>query len=138
MPFGNFILKAAVRQLNHEHPGMDAIWVQPLAAAARALGKVFESGADDVHAGEVETSLVMALCPGGGGRWRGRPRAGGRSRHDRAGALRDARARRGCGAGPASPREQKGEAALAAASDATAAYIRDKFEILARMKKSGR
>ena len=56
IPFGNFIAKAAVRQLNHEYPGMDAIWVQPLAAAGRALGKIFESAAADVHAGEVETS----------------------------------------------------------------------------------
>ena len=46
-----------------EHPGLDAIWVQPLAAAGRALASVFDSVADDVHAGEVETSLVMAARP---------------------------------------------------------------------------
>src|SRR5688572_19837978 len=62
IPFGNFIAKAAVRQLNHEYPGLDAIWVQPLAAAGRALGKIFESAAVDVHAGEVETSLALAVC----------------------------------------------------------------------------
>jgi creatinine amidohydrolase/Fe(II)-dependent formamide hydrolase-like protein len=35
---------------------------------------------------------------------------------------------------PSLASKEKGEAALAAASDATAAYIRDNFEILARMK----
>jgi len=63
VPFGNFIAKAAVRQLNHEHPGLGAIWVQPLAAASRDLASIFESAGDDVHAGEVETSFMLALCP---------------------------------------------------------------------------
>ena len=62
VPFGNFIGKAAVRQLNHEHPGLDAIWVQPLVAASGDLGRIFESE-DDVHAGEVEASFMLAPCP---------------------------------------------------------------------------
>ena len=133
VPFGNFILKAAVRQLNHEHPGMDAIWVQPLAAAAprarqglrvRRGRRARRRGRDVARDGALSRR---------GGRWRDRPRAGGRSRHDRDGALRDARPG-GVWGRPSLASKQKGEAALAAASDATAAYIRDNFEILARMK----
>jgi creatinine amidohydrolase len=137
VPFGNFILKAAVRQLNHEHPGMDAIWVQPLAAAARALGKVFESGADDVHAGEVETSLVMALAPDavGDGPVDHVPSAG-----------RDMMemvpfrtlAPNGVWGRPSLASRDKGEAAVTVASEATAGYIRESFDALARMKKGRR
>jgi creatinine amidohydrolase len=137
VPFGNFILKAAVRQLNHEHPDMDVVWVQPLAAAARPLAKVFESGADDVHAGEVETSLVMALAPDavGEGAVDHVPSAG-----------RDVielvpfttLAPGGVWGRPSLASKDKGEAALAAASDATAAYIRENLDTLARMKKGRR
>ena len=108
--------------------------MQPLAAAARALGKVFESGADDVHAGEVETSLVMALCPEaiGDGAEDYVPAAG-----------RDmiemvpfrALAPGGVWGRPSLASKDKGEAALAAAADATAAYVRENFDTLARMKK---
>ena len=137
VPFGNFILKAAVRQLNHEVPGMDAIWVQPLAAAARALGKVFDSGADDVHAGEVETSLVMAL----------RPDAVGDCAVDHVpSAGRDmvelvplaTLAPAGVWGRPSLASKAKGEAALAAASEAMATYIRENFDTLAHMKKRRR
>jgi len=137
IPFGNFIAKAAARQLNHEHPDMDAIWVQPLAAAGKALGKVFESAADDVHAGEVETSLAMAICP----KHVGTPGAehvptAGRDMLDvvplstLAPSLVWGR--------PGLATRAKGEAALAAAAEATASYIAESFETLARMKKPGR
>ena len=62
-PRGNFIVKTAVRQLNYAHPELDALWVQPLSVAGPQLGAIFESGADDVQAGEVETSLLLALRP---------------------------------------------------------------------------
>jgi len=62
-PRGNFIVKTAVRQLNYAHPALDALWVQPLAVAASALARVFDSGNDDVQAGEVETSLMLAIRP---------------------------------------------------------------------------
>jgi creatinine amidohydrolase/Fe(II)-dependent formamide hydrolase-like protein len=137
IPFGNFIAKAAVRQLNHEYPGLDAIWVQPLAAAGRALGKIFESVAVDVHAGEVETSLALAVCGA-------HVRAGGGDHVPQAGrddldlvplatlapALVWGR--------PSLASPEKGEAALAAAAEATAGYIGETLETLGRMKKSGR
>jgi creatinine amidohydrolase len=134
VPFGNFIVKAAVRQLNHEHPRLDAIWIQPLAAAGRALSPVFESIADDVHAGEVETSLLMALCPESVGP----PPADhvpavGRDYVDMIHMSRlapDAVWGR-----PRLASRDKGEAALAAAVKATAAYITESFDALSRMKK---
>lgn len=137
VPFGNFIAKAAVRQLNHEYPGMDAIWVQPLAAAGKALGGIFESAAADVHAGEVETSLAMALCP---------EAVGALPADHVPAATRDdldlvplrAVAPNLVWGKPSLASKDKGEAALAAAADATAAYIGETLETLGRMKKSSR
>ncbi|MGH2461134.1 MAG: GNAT family N-acetyltransferase [Chloroflexota bacterium] len=62
-PRGNFIVKTAVRQLNYDHADLDVIWVQPLTAARQKLSEIFESARDDVHAGEVETSLLLRLRP---------------------------------------------------------------------------
>lgn len=62
-PEGNFIVKTAVRQLNYEEPGLSAIWVQPFAAARLEFDEIFESATDDVHAGEIETSLLLHLAP---------------------------------------------------------------------------
>ena len=137
VPFGNFIAKAAVRQLNHEHPGLDAIWVQPLAAASRDLAGIFESAADDVHAGEVETSLMLALCPDAV--------AAGASDHVPH-ATRDmldlvplaALAPGGVWGRPSLATRAKGEAAVAAAAAATATYIRETLATLGEMKKSSR
>jgi creatinine amidohydrolase len=62
-PIGNFIVKTAVRQLNYETPGLTAIWVQPFAAARAELANLFPSAGSEVHAGAVETSLMMHLAP---------------------------------------------------------------------------
>ncbi len=62
-PDGNFIVKTAVRQLNYEEPGLTAIWLQPFAAARPEFTEIFESATDDVHAGEIETSLLLHLAP---------------------------------------------------------------------------
>ena len=137
VPFGNFIAKAAVRQLNHEYPGMDAIWVQPLAAAGRALGVIFESAGDDVHAGEVETSLALAVA----GEHVGAvppdhvPAAG----RDDLDLVPLAALAPGLVWGrPGLASRDKGEDALAAAAEATAGYIGETLDTLGRMKKSGR
>jgi creatinine amidohydrolase len=66
-PLGNFIVKTAVRQLNYETPGLTAIWVQPFAAAREALSTLFNSAREEVHAGAVETSILMHLAPEGVG-----------------------------------------------------------------------
>ncbi len=62
-PMGNFIVKTAVRQLNYETPGLTAIWVQPFAAARESLAALFPSAQQEVHAGAVETSILMHLVP---------------------------------------------------------------------------
>lgn len=62
-PMGNFIVKTAVRQLNYETPGLTAIWVQPFAAARHELVKLFPSAMEELHAGAIETSLLMHLAP---------------------------------------------------------------------------
>jgi creatinine amidohydrolase len=62
MPHGNFVVKTAVRQLNYDHPDHSSIWVQPFAVARERLRAIF--GADcagDVHAGLVETSILLHL-----------------------------------------------------------------------------
>jgi creatinine amidohydrolase len=137
VPFGNFIAKAAVRQLNHEHPDLDAIWVQPLAAASRALGEIFESARDDIHAGEVETSLMLALCPDavGDGAVDHVPQAA-RDMLDL--VPLSALAPAGVWGRPSLATRAKGEEALSVAAEATAAYIRDTLAALVEMKKAGR
>jgi creatinine amidohydrolase/Fe(II)-dependent formamide hydrolase-like protein len=62
-PVGNFIVKTAVRQLNYENPGLTALWVQPFAAGREALQVLFPSACQDVHAGAVESSILMHLLP---------------------------------------------------------------------------
>ncbi|MCX6083265.1 MAG: creatininase family protein [Chloroflexi bacterium] len=62
-PIGNFIVKTAVRQLNYETPGLTAIWVQPFSAGREALKELFSSADQDIHAGAIETSILMHLTP---------------------------------------------------------------------------
>lgn len=62
-PRENYIVKTAVRQLNYDHQDLDAIWVQPFTVAGRELERILESSEQDVHAGELATSLMMYLHP---------------------------------------------------------------------------
>lgn len=62
-PHENFIVKTAVRQMNYDHPEIDVLWVQPFTAAAAELGGILVNPKDDVHAGELTTSLLMHLAP---------------------------------------------------------------------------
>jgi creatinine amidohydrolase len=61
-PLGNFVVKTAVRQLNYEIPDLTTIWVQPFAAACVELNDLFLSASEEVHAGAVETSIMMHLA----------------------------------------------------------------------------
>lgn len=63
LPLGNFIVKTAVRQLNYETDGLTAIWVQPFAAAGQALRALFSDPQQEVHAGAIETAILMHLAP---------------------------------------------------------------------------
>jgi len=62
-PRGNHIVKTAVRQLNYLYPHRQAIWVQPFTAAREDLLRIFSSADLEIHAGEVETSCLMAVYP---------------------------------------------------------------------------
>ncbi|MFP3896444.1 MAG: creatininase family protein [Anaerolineales bacterium] len=63
MPRENQIVKTAVRRLNYDHEELDAIWVQPLTVAHPPLDTLFDGPQDDVHAGQVVTSLMLHLHP---------------------------------------------------------------------------
>ena len=62
-PVDNSIVKSAVRQLNYDHPDLQAIWVQPLGTAREELLDIFRTAEQEVHAGEVVTSLLLHLHP---------------------------------------------------------------------------
>lgn len=62
-PRENDIVKTAVRQLNYDHPELDAVWMQPFTAAREELAQIMESPLDDLHAGELATSLLLHLAP---------------------------------------------------------------------------
>lgn len=62
-PRENYIVKTAVRQLNYDFPELDAIWVQPFTVAGKDLAQILDSAEQDVHAGELATSLMLYLDP---------------------------------------------------------------------------
>jgi creatinine amidohydrolase len=62
-PRENYIVKTAVRQLNYDHPELDAIWVQPFTVSASDITDIFRSAETDIHAGEVATSVMLHLAP---------------------------------------------------------------------------
>jgi creatinine amidohydrolase len=62
-PRENYIVKTAVRQLNYDFPELDAIWVQPFTVAGEDLTHILDSAEQDVHAGELATSLMLYLDP---------------------------------------------------------------------------
>jgi creatinine amidohydrolase len=61
-PRGNYIVMTAVRQLNYDYPDKSAIWVQPFTVAKEELLRIFESAEEEIHAGEVETSVMLHLA----------------------------------------------------------------------------
>ena len=63
MPRENYIVKTAVRQLNYDFPELDAVWVQPFTVAGKELEGILESATQDLHAGELVTSLMLYLGP---------------------------------------------------------------------------
>jgi creatinine amidohydrolase len=62
-PRENYIVKTAVRQLNYAHPEGDILWVQPFTVARLDLQRILEAPAEDMHAGELMTSLLLHLAP---------------------------------------------------------------------------
>ena len=60
LPYGNSIVKTAVRQLNYEVAGITAIWVQPFRAARNGLENLF-GGAVEIET--VEKAILDYLAP---------------------------------------------------------------------------
>jgi len=60
-PRENYIVKTAVRQLNYDLAELDAVWVQPFTVAGKDLAQILDSAEQDVHAGELATSLMLYL-----------------------------------------------------------------------------
>jgi len=63
MPFQNRIVKTAVRQINYDHPESQVIWVHPASVARESLRDILGESDSDLHAGELETSLILYLYP---------------------------------------------------------------------------
>jgi len=59
---GNFILKPVVRELNHEIGRCGVIYLNPWEHVPKAAYEQFASGFE-VHCGDLETSLMLALRP---------------------------------------------------------------------------
>lgn len=134
IPRENYIVKTAIRQLNYDHPELDAIWVQPFTVAGGELSEILDSADVDVHAGELATSLMLHLAPdvvkGSGADHLPR---------ETKGYLDFVPFERLCPAGvwgqPSLASAEKGEAALGAAVEATVTYIEESFAHLATMKR---
>jgi len=134
IPRENYIVKTTVRQLNYDIPELDAIWVQPFTVAGKELAEILESAHQDIHAGELASSLMLHLAP---------EAVKGR------GVDHVPEAAKGCldfvsfaslcpdgvWGRPGLASAEKGEKALEAAVQRTVEYIEGTFAHLARMKR---
>jgi creatinine amidohydrolase len=59
---GNFVLRSTVRDLNHFNSQAKVVMVWPWLTAAAELADILDT-IDEVHAGELEVSLVLAIEP---------------------------------------------------------------------------
>lgn len=134
-PSENTILKTVVRQLNYDHPDLQAIWAQPFSKAAAELATIFQTAELEVHAGEVITSILLHLAP---------ELVQGPGSDFAPAARRDlldvvpfaALCPDGVWGYPGLASAEKGAQALEAAVHGTVRYISETFEHLARMRAS--
>jgi len=132
-PRENYIVKTAVRQMNYDHPELDAIWVQPFTVSGADIAEIFQSAETDFHAGEVVTSVMLCLAPEA-------VKGSGQDFVPQVGKeyLDFVRFRELCPSGvwgrPTLASAEKGERALEAAVRRTVEYIEESFAHLARMK----
>ncbi len=133
-PRENYIVKTAVRQLNYDHHDLDAIWVQPFTVAGGELKRILDSSEQDVHAGELATSLMKYLHP------ESIKKEGVDYVPDEGKEYLDFVAfEKLCPGGvwglPSLATAEKGRMALEAAVDCTIKYIEESFSSLERIKK---
>jgi len=60
---GNIALKVAVRQVNWAQSEGKAVLVQPMLQSGAKLTEIVETFDEDLHAGEMETSIMMHIAP---------------------------------------------------------------------------
>jgi len=134
IPQENYIVKTTERKLNNDIHEQDAIWVQPFTVAGKELAEILESAHQDIHAGELASSLMLHLAP---------EAVKGR------GVDHVPEAAKGCldfvsfaslcpdgvWGRPGLASAEKGEKALEAAVQRTVEYIEGTFAHLARMKR---
>ena len=60
---GNLVLKLAVRALNMRRSPGRVLLVFPPQLAAGRLSEIFDNLEDELHAGDLETSVMLHLCP---------------------------------------------------------------------------
>ena len=60
---GNIALKVAVRQVNWAQSEGKAVLVQPMLQGRPKLAEILETSDEDLHAGEMETSIMMYIAP---------------------------------------------------------------------------
>ena len=58
---GNFVLEPVIRELNLAYP--DMMIIRPLFDGGFVVADLFEHGDVECHAGEIETSLMLAISP---------------------------------------------------------------------------
>lgn len=132
-PRENYIVKTAVRQMNYDHPELDAIWVQPFTVSGADITEIFQSAERDIHAGEVVTSAMLCLAPEA-------VKGSGQDFMPQVGKeyLDFVRFSELCPSGvwgrPTLASAEMGERALEAAVRRTVEYIEESFAHLARMK----
>lgn len=60
---GNIALKVAVRQVNWAQVEGKVVLMQPWMDASSRISKILESTQEELHAGEMETSIMMHIAP---------------------------------------------------------------------------
>jgi creatinine amidohydrolase len=134
LPRENYIVKTAVRQLNYDHADLDAIWVQPFTVAGPDLVEILDSAPEDIHAGELATSLLLHLAPELV-KGRGTDFAPKEDKAYLDFVAFEALCPGGVWGKPSLASAEKGARALEAAVGRTVAYIEESFAHLATMKR---
>ena len=134
VPRENDIVKTAVRRLNYDNPELDVVWVQPLTVARPPLSSFFDAPEEDVHAGEVITSIMLHLCPAGV-RGRGVDHVPSVGREYVGVVPFENLCPDGVWGRPSRARPELGARALRAAIDGTVRYIVEAFAQLAQIKR---
>ena len=134
LPKENYVVKTAVRQLNYDYPELDAIWVTPFTVAGRDLAQILDAPEQDVHAGELVTSLMLYLDPGAV-KGKGTDYLPGAGKEYLDYVAFEKLCPGGVWGRPSLASADKGERAFRIAVERTVQYIEESFAHLTRMKR---